>query len=75
MHNMLNLSMACFPYVLMGLGQAVIAGTNMPGRETDDSDEIRGRRITRLAFDTAAPRVEDRTVSGYPVLSPQWGKV
>ena len=70
MHNMMDVSMVCFPYVLMGLGQAVIAGTSMPGMKTDNRDEVPGRRVTRITFDTAAPSAKDRTVSGYPVLSP-----
>lgn len=75
MHNMLDLSMVCFPYVVMGVGQVVIAGTNVTRKKANNTDELQGRRITRLTFDTAASSAEDRTVSGYPVLSPQWGKV
>ena len=75
MHDMLDLSMVCFPYALMGLGQAVIAGANVTRKRTNNTDELRGRRITRLTVDAAASSAKDRTVSGYPVLSPQWGKV
>lgn len=75
MHNMLDLSMACFPYVVMGVGQAVIASTKVTRKKTNNTDELQGRRITRLTFDTAASSVKVRTRSGHPVLSPHWGKV
>lgn len=75
MHNMLDISMVCFPYVVMGVGQAVIAGTAMTRRKTKKVNELQGRRITRLTFDTAASSAKGRILSGPPVLSPHWGKV
>ena len=69
-HNMLDLSMVCFPYVVMGVGQAVIAGTTMSRKRINNADDIQGRRITRLTFDRAALRENNRTRSGSPVLLP-----
>lgn len=70
MHNMLDLSMVCFPYVVMGVGQAVIAGTNVSRKKINNAGEIQGRRMTRLRFDRAALREKSRTRSGSPVLLP-----
>lgn len=75
MHNMLDLSMVCFPYIIMGVGQAVIAGTTVTRKKTNHADELQGRRITRLTVDAAASSANIRTMSGHPVLSPHWGKV
>lgn len=73
MVNMLTLSMVCFPYVMMGLGQVIVVGINQAERKADNTDEIRGRRITRRFFEKADFSVQDRTIWGYPVLSPHWG--
>lgn len=70
MQNMLTLVMVCFPYVMMGLGQVIIVGINQTERKADNTDEIRGRRITRRIFEKAASSAEDRTIWGYPVFSP-----
>lgn len=74
MVNMVTLSMVCFPYVMMGLGQVIIVGINQTERKADNTDKIRGRRITRRIFEKADSSAEDRTIWGYPVLSPHWGK-
>ena len=70
MHNMMDVSMVCFPYVVMGVGQAVIAGTTMSRKRNNNTDKIQGRRITRLTFDRAALRESNRARSGPPVLLP-----
>jgi len=74
-HNMLDVSMVCFPYVVIGVGQAVIAGTHMTKRKTENTDELQGRRVTRLAVETATSCANVKTIPRHPVLSPQWGKV
>jgi hypothetical protein len=70
MGNVLTLSMVCFPYVMMGVGQAIIASTNLPERKIDKTDDIRGRRITQRAFKKASFNLEGRTLSGHPAWSP-----
>lgn len=74
MVNIVTLSMVCFPYVMMGLGQVIIVGINQTERKADNTDEIRGKRSIRRIFEKAASSVEDRIIWGRPVLSPHWGK-
>ncbi len=74
MASIVTLSMVCFPYVMMGLGQAIIASTNLPERKVDKTDDIRGWRIRRRTFEKATSHSEDRTLWAYPILSPHWGK-
>ncbi len=75
MTNAVTFSMVCFPYVMMGLGQAIIATTLLPERRVDRMEEIHGRRMTCRMVEKATSNAGDRTVSRYPVLSPHWGKV
>ena len=74
MHNMLDLSMVYFPYVVMGAGQAVIAATSVTGKKTNNTEELQGRGIARLAFDIAASSEKVRSIPGHPIGSPNWGK-
>ena len=69
-HNMLDISMICFPYVVMGVGQIVIAGTTVSMRKTENGEDHPGRRVTRKIVVTASLSMEDRRIPGSPVLLP-----
>ena len=51
MANIITVSMACFPYVIAGLGQAIIMGTHAAGRTVHDTAEAKDRRITLATYD------------------------
>ncbi|CUS33807.1 hypothetical protein COMA2_140089 [Candidatus Nitrospira nitrificans] len=52
MANIIDASMVCFPYVMAGLGQAIIVGTHSAGRTVrDTADEMIGRKIPLAIFD------------------------
>lgn len=51
MANIITASMACFPYVMVGLGQAIIVGTHSTGRTAHDTAETTGRRIPLMTFE------------------------
>ncbi len=67
---MLELSMVCFPYVVMGVGQVVIAGINVNRKEISNTGASQRRRMTCLTFEIAALKEKDRTRSESPVLLP-----
>lgn len=56
MANIITASMVCFPYVMVGLGQAIIAGTQSVGRLTHDAAETTGLRIPLTTFEERAKR-------------------
>jgi len=62
MENIITASMVCFPYVVAGLSQAIIAGTHQAGRTVRSMAETTGRRIPLAAFDETVKtsRREDR---------------
>ena len=46
MASIIAASMVCFPYVIAGLGQAIIVGTHSAGRTVrDTAEEIKGQKI------------------------------
>lgn len=49
MTPIITLSMVCFPYVMAGLGQAIILGTHSAGRPVPDTAETSGRKIRLMA--------------------------
>lgn len=51
MATIITASMAYFPYVMVGLGQAIIVGTNPAGRTVHDTAETTGRRIPLMTFE------------------------
>lgn len=51
MANIIAASMVCFPYVMVGLGQAIIVGTHQAGRTVHDTTETTGRRVPHMRFD------------------------
>lgn len=56
MTNIIAVSMVCFPYVIVGFGQAIIVGTHQAGRTVrDTAEEINGRKIS---FMTSGERVK-----------------
>lgn len=70
MHKMLDLSMVCFPYVVMGVGQVVIAGTQVKVRKVENVEEHRGRRVTHTIILTTPSSIEEIRLPGPPVLLP-----
>lgn len=72
MANVLAVSMVYFPYLLIGLGQAIIVGTRRIGRAGDDSVKAEGCRIHLVTSleKTNAASAKERDISGYPVFSP-----
>lgn len=72
MANVLAVSMVYFPYLLIGLGQAIIVGTRRTGRTGDDSVGAEGCRIHLVTSleKTNAASAKERDISGYPILSP-----
>ena len=54
MANIITASMVCFPYVMVGHGQAIIAGTHSVGKLTPDAAETKGRRIPLTTFEERA---------------------
>jgi len=70
MATVLSVSMVCFPYVIMGFGQAIIAGTMQAGRTVHGTEEV-GRRTSILAaFENArTPSLEVSGIPKYPALS------
>lgn len=70
MHNMLNLSMVYFPYVVMGVGQAVMAGTKVSVSKDNRHEEHRGRRVTSKIIRPISSSIKDRSMSGPPLLLP-----
>ena len=51
MANIIAASMVCFPYVIVGLGQAIIVGAHQAGRTVYDTAEAAGRKLPLMAFD------------------------
>jgi hypothetical protein len=51
MANILAASMVCFPYVLVGLGQAIIVGTHSTGRTVRDAISTTDRTIPLRKFE------------------------
>ena len=51
MASIITASMVCFPYVIVGLGQAIIVGTHAAGRTVHDRADSIGRRIPLATFD------------------------
>lgn len=49
MAHIITVSMVCFPYVMAGLGQVIIAGTHSARRPLPDTSETTGRRIPLAA--------------------------
>ena len=46
MASIIAASMVCFPYVIAGLGQAIIVGTHSAGRTVrDTAEEIKGQKV------------------------------
>ncbi len=77
MANVIAASMVCFPYVIVGLAQAIIAGAHSAGRTDRDAAETIGGRIP-LVFDESAmtSRKEDTRckvcfIPGCPVFIPR----
>lgn len=54
MENVITASMVCFPYVIVGIGQAIILGTHSAGRTVRDTTEATGRKIFLTVFDEKA---------------------
>lgn len=79
MANIIATSMVCFPYVMVGLGQAIIVGTHAAGRTVrDTAEETTGRKIPLSTFDerVMASRKEDGRckvcfIPGCPVFAPR----
>lgn len=80
MANIIAASMVCFPYVIVGLGQAIIAGALSAGRTDRDATETMGRRIPLgiMTFDESAKtsskedtRCKVCFIPGCPVFIPR----
>lgn len=75
MANIIAASMVCFPYVIVGLGQAIIAGAHSAGRTDRDATETMGRRIPLgiMTFDESAKtsRCKVCFIPGCPVFIPR----
>lgn len=78
MANIITASMVCFPYVMVGLGQAIIMGTHSAGRTIYDTAETTGRKVPLMAFDengTASREGDTRCkvcfIPGCPVFAPR----
>lgn len=77
MANILAASMVCFPYVLVGLGQAIIVGTHSAGRNVRDAISTTDRTIpVRRTFEETlkTSREEDTRdqvgyIPGYSVVT------
>lgn len=76
MANIITASMVCFPYVMVGLGQAIIAGTHSTGRTAQDTAETMGRKIPLMTYagTVKASRKEDTRckvcfIPGCPVFT------
>jgi ABC-type tungstate transport system substrate-binding protein len=65
MVNILTASMVCFPYVIAGVGQAIIMGTNPAGRT------VRDRKIPLATFDVSneGKRCKICFIPGCPVFA------
>lgn len=70
MYDMLTCSMACFPYVMMWLGQVIIVGIAHKERKSDKADKIRGWKVTRGIFAKISASAGEGMIPRYPVLSP-----
>ena len=70
MSNMLTCSMACFPYVMMGLGQVIIVGINQTERKADNTDTIRGWKVTHRIFEKISVSAGDERMPDHLVLLP-----
>ena len=78
MANIIAASMVCFPYVIVGLGQAIIVGTHSAGRTVRDTAEATGRRIPLMTFDErvkTSRKADARSpvcfIPGCPVFAPR----
>lgn len=78
MANIIAASMVCFPYIIVGLGQAIIVGTHLAGRAVRDTGETAGRVISLTTFDESvmASRKEDTRctvcfIPGCPIFTPR----
>ena len=78
MATIITASMAYFPYVMVGLGQAIIVGTHSVGRTVHDTAETTGRRIPLTTYDerVKTSRTEDTRckvcfIPGCPVFAPR----
>ena len=78
MANIITASMVCFPYVMVGLGQAIIMGTHSAGRTVHDRAETAVRKVPLMAFDensTASREGDTRCkvcfIPGCPVFAPR----
>lgn len=78
MANIITASMVYFPYVIVGLGQAIILGTNSAGRTVHATADTQGRIISLAAFDdrVKALRTEDKRckvcfIPGCSVFTPR----
>jgi hypothetical protein len=78
MANIITASMVCFPYVMVGLGQAIIMGTHSAGRTVHDTAEATGQKLPVMAFDgnvTTSREEETRCkvcfIPGCPVFVPR----
>lgn len=76
MANIITVSMTCFPYVMAGLGQVIIAGTNPTRRTVRGTAEASDRIISFATFDENAQtsRTEDKRckvcfIPGCPVFA------
>lgn len=75
MANIITASMVCFPYVMVGLGQAIIMGAHQAGRTARDKAEA---RVPFVTFDgrLKTSRREDRQckvcfIPGCTVFAPR----
>ncbi|NGZ96267.1 MAG: hypothetical protein CV089_09090 [Nitrospira sp. WS110] len=68
MAHIITVSMVCFPYVMAGLGQAIIVGTHSAGRPVPDTAATSGRKIP-------LPAREDHCkvcfIPGCPLFAPR----
>jgi hypothetical protein len=70
MATIITASMAYFPYVMVGLGQAIIVGTNPAGRTVHDTAETTGRRIPLMTFEERVKTSgKEDTRPGCPVFT------
>jgi len=78
MENVITASMVCFPYVIVGLGQAIILGAHSAGRTVRDTAETTGRKIPLTVFDESVRKTRQKDtgckvcfIPGCPVFTPR----
>lgn len=78
MANIITASMLCFPYVMVGLGQAIIVGTHSAGRTAPATAETPVRKIPFLTFEEGVrtSRTDDKRckvcfIPGCAVFAPR----